>query len=203
MALAAWESLAKELEKRDKRLRPFIRDIGYPVLELETDAFRALAQSILAQQLATRAAEVIIERFRKLAPPFPRPSAVLSLTPRRLRTAGVSPQKMGYLKALAERWQDASWRRGWTHASDEAVVERLTEVKGIGVWTAHMFLIFSLGRPNVLPVGDYGVRKGMQKIFGLSELPLPGEMLQLVPHWEGAYSVGAWYLWQAQDRKLL
>lgn len=198
-----WGRLAEGLRERDERLRPFIDRIGPPVIHLEADPFRALARSILSQQLATGAARAIISRFAELSPPFPQPGEVNRMRTSTFRRVGVSAAKANYLKALAKQWADPVWRRGWNRLDDAALVERLTEVKGVGEWTAHMFLIFSLGRPDVLPVGDYGVRKGIQLVYGLSEPPHPKRLAELVPHWSGASSVAAWYLWRVLDQKLV
>ena len=86
---------------------------------------------------------------------------------------------------------------------DEAIIEKLIEVKGIGEWTAHMFLIFSLGRPDVLPTGDFGVRKGVQLLYGLKEMPHPKKMRDLLETWKGAASIGSWYMWRGLDSKLI
>lgn len=198
-----WRLLSEELRGRDGKLAPLIEQIGPPTVTLVKDPFRALVESILSQQLAPKAASAIIERFRSSAPPFPKAEDIRSFRLPKFRKAGVSAQKAGYLKALSEAWGDPAWRRGWGKLEDAQLVERLVQVKGIGEWTAHMFLIFSLGLPDVLPVGDYGVRRGVQLLYGLGELPKPKEMAAHVGHWKGASSVGSWYLWRAMDRKLL
>lgn len=198
-----WTELSKHLSRQDHRMRPLIRQIGPPAITLQSAPFRALVESILSQQLAPKASQSIIDRVTALSPPFPTPVALCSISSQRLRGAGVSSQKMSYLRSLCDQWSDRAWRRGWAQCSDEALIERLIKVKGIGEWTAHMFLIFSLGRPNVLPTGDYGVRRGVQLLFDLKEMPGPKQLPALVSHWTGAYSIGSWYLWQALDRKLL
>lgn len=198
-----WTHLAVQLAEKDRALKPIIERVGPPQFRVRKDHFRSLAEAILSQQLATRAAKTIIERFRGLAPPFPGPEEILSMRLAKLRSAGVSGQKASYLRALSAQWEDPAWRRGWARLTDEALTERLVQVKGIGEWTAHMFLIFSLGRPNVLPVGDFGVRKGVQILRKLPEMPGPRELPELVKQWEGAYSIGAWYMWRLLDQKLL
>lgn len=198
-----WSSLALELSKRDVKLAPFIEQIGPPHFELRSEPYEALARSILSQQLATAAARTIILRFCELSPPFPSPEFVLKCRTPTLRKVGVSGRKALYLKDLAHFWRNATWRSGWEKLSDEELTNRLVEVKGIGEWTAHMFLIFSLGRPDILPTLDYGVRRGIALIHNLPTLPHPKELPGLVPHWKGAYSVAAWYLWKALDKKLL
>lgn len=199
--LLPWRPFVSRLREADKRLAPIILQVGPPRLRLQDDPFRALVSSILSQQLAVKAAETIIGRFRALGPSDAK--SILRLKVEDMRKAGVSGQKASYLISLSERWQDRAWRRGWAELSNDELVARLTEVKGVGEWTAHMFLIFSLGRPDVLPTGDFGVRKGLQLLHGLPEMPHPKTLPELVPHWRGMASVGAWYLWRALDSKLL
>jgi len=199
--LKSWRPLVKKLSDADRRLAPIILEVGPPRIKLQADPFYSLVNSILSQQLATRAAATIIGRFRDLGPSDAK--GILKLKVEVMRTAGVSGQKASYLKSLAERWQDRKWRKGWAELSNEELIARLTEVKGIGEWTAHMFLIFSLGRPDVLPTGDFGVRKGLQLLYGLPEMPLPKALPELVPHWRGMASLGAWYMWRGLDTKLI
>ncbi len=201
--LKEWRLKANALKKCDPRLAPIIESVGTPKLTFESDAFRALAQSILSQQLAVKAAQTIIGRFTELDPPFPSHKYLRRCRVTSLRKAGVSGQKSRYLKSLAEYWEDKKWRAGWSELSDEALTQRLTLVKGIGTWTAQMFLIFSLGRTNVLPILDFGIRRGVHLLFQLRKFPDPKEIPPLVQHWDGAYSVASWYLWQGQDRKVL
>lgn len=200
---AEWKRLAELLHGRDEKLRPIIEAVGSPRPPLWPHPFRGLAEAILYQQLAPKAADTIAARFRALEPPFPRPESILAWRAARFRAVGVSRQKTRYLKSLSERWVDRAWRRGWERLDDGALVERLTEVDGIGEWTAHMFLIFGLGRPDVLATGDYGIRRALALLHGLSEIPGPREIAGLVPHWRGMASIGSWYLWQGLDRKLL
>lgn len=198
-----WIRLSQRLAREDRLLAPIIEAVGVPTLRLERHRFRALAESILSQQLATKAAAAIIGRFTALEKPFPRPERVLKLSPRQFQSCGVSGQKSVYLKELARAWQKDLAQLRWAALSDEAIIEHLVAVKGIGEWTAQMFLIFSLGRVDVLPTGDFGIRRGVQLLFRLSEMPHPRKMAELVPHWKGASSVASWYLWRALDRKIL
>lgn len=198
-----WTNLSLELRRRDPVLAPVIDAVGPPTLRVQKDPFRALVGSILSQQLATKAAAAISERFRQKAPPHPTAQDILKFRASTFRSAGVSGAKASYLKALAKAWTDPQWRRGWNRLTDDELVARLVEVKGVGEWTAHMFLIFSLGREDILPVGDFGVRKGVQLLYGLKEMPKPKEMIELLAHWKGAASVGSWYVWRALDRKLI
>ncbi len=201
--LMEWKRLAGELASRDKHLRPLIQKIGSPALEFQPNKFRALVESILSQQLAPKAADAIITRFRALSPPFPDPEEILRWRVTKVTSVGVSRAKASYLHSLSEAWSDKNWRSGWGNLTDEALVERLIQVKGIGQWTAHMFLIFSQGRPDILPVGDYGIQRALQILLAQKTLPKPKEIPGLVPHWKGASSVASWYLWRSLDLKLL
>lgn len=192
-----------ELAKRDKPLGKVITAVGPPTLKLRREPFEALARSILSQQLATRAAAAITGRFQLLGPPFPTSAKVLRLKEKQFRDAGVSHSKMIYLRELAKHWEKGLGEIRWARLEDLEIVEKLVAVKGIGEWTAHMFLIFSLGRPDVLPVGDFGVRRGVQLLYGMKEMPHPKRMGAMLETWKGASSIGAWYCWRGLDAKLI
>jgi DNA-3-methyladenine glycosylase II len=126
------------------------------------------------------------------------PARFLQATDEELRAAGLSRQKMGYLRDLSEKFGSGELSEDeFDDLDDEAVIERLTLVKGIGRWTAEMFLMFSLGRPDVLPVDDLGVRRGMEITYGLKELPGPEVMREIAEPWRPYRSVGTWYMWRA------
>lgn len=197
-----WSRLSQDLIRRDPALGRVIQKVGAPILRLDSNPYRSLSRSILSQQLATAAARSIIGKYTLLEKPFPKPESVIKWNLRKLRTAGVSAQKAGYLKALSQAWLDPAWRRGWNTLDDEALIERLVQVKGIVRWTAQMFLMFSLGRHNILPIDDFGIRKGVMQLRGLKEMPKPKEVASYVAHWEGAWSIGCWYLWRGLDQKL-
>lgn len=202
--LKVWRQGARALALKDPRLAPVIAAVGPPTIELIADPYEALVSSILSQQLSGASADAILKKFRALHPPFPGPEQVRRFRLARLRSAGLSRQKAEYLGSLTEHWKKFPKRKAdWDRFSDEEIRLLLTEVKGIGDWTAHMFLIFCLGRGNVLPIGDYGVQKGVQLLFGLPALPKPKQVAECVAHWQGHYSVGAWYLWRGLDRKLI
>ncbi|TSC86448.1 MAG: DNA-3-methyladenine glycosylase II [Parcubacteria group bacterium Gr01-1014_8] len=124
------------------------------------------------------------------------------MSPARLRSAGLSKQKVAYLKDLAKKFSDGTIRhRSLNKMRSDEIVAHLTQVKGIGVWTVHMFLIFSLNRPDVLPTGDLGVRKGFQILYQLDSLPTPEEMEQLAKPWREHASIASWYLWRVADEE--
>ena len=163
--------------------------------------FGALMESIVYQQLSGKAAATILERTRRLFLPkrFPTPQDILDAPDARLRSAGLSGNKTAALKDLARHTIDgtvpslARVRR----MPDEEIIERLTTVRGIGVWTVEMLLIFRLGRPDVLPVGDLGVRKGFSLAYGLERMPTPKELAAHAECWRPFRTVGSWYMWRA------
>ncbi|CAH8385069.1 unnamed protein product [Eruca vesicaria subsp. sativa] len=171
-----------------------------PVFESTTTPFLSLTRSILYQQLATKAAKCIYDRFVSLFPGGESavlPDSLLSFSAVDLRKIGVSGRKASYLHDLAGKYKSGVLSDDMIlEMSDEELIDRLTSVKGIGVWTVHMFMIFSLHRPDVLPVGDLGVRKGVKDLYGLKELPGPLQMEQLCEKWRPYRSVGSWYMWR-------
>eukprot|EP00262_Sarcandra_glabra_P008944 TRINITY_DN2289_c0_g2_i1.p1 TRINITY_DN2289_c0_g2~~TRINITY_DN2289_c0_g2_i1.p1 ORF type:complete len:362 (+),score=41.89 TRINITY_DN2289_c0_g2_i1:146-1231(+) len=166
--------------------------------------FHSLARSILYQQLAFKAAASIYSRFLSLCGGESNvvPEAVLSLTPHQLRQIGVSGRKATYLHDLASKYQGGILSdSAIVTMDDKSLFSMLTMVKGIGAWSVHMFMIFSLHRPDVLPVGDLGVRKGVQLLYGLDQLPRPSQMEQLCERWRPYRSVGSWYMWRLMEGK--
>jgi 3-methyladenine DNA glycosylase/8-oxoguanine DNA glycosylase len=165
--------------------------------------FSALLRSIVYQQLSGKAAATILGRVNRLFAPrrFPTPGELLEISPERLREAGLSAAKTAAVRDLAARTLDgtvpsmARIRR----MDDEEIIERLTVVRGIGRWTAEMLLIFRLGRPDVLPLGDLGVRKGFGKTFRTRTLPDPSAMQRRAERWRPYRSVASWYLWRALE----
>ncbi len=165
-------------------------------------AFHYLCRSIIYQQLAGAAAKTIHGRVRALAPGrgFPTPAQLLALPEEALRGAGLSRNKMLALVDLAERVESRTLRlRGLGRLPDEEVVERLTEVRGIGVWTAQMFLLFKLGRLDVMPATDLGVREGLRRLDELDERPTPKAVLERSKAWRPLRSVASWVLWRLTD----
>ena len=161
-----------------------------------TDPFQALVHAIVSQQLSTKAAATIAGRVDALLGGLPTPARVRAVSDEQLRAAGLSGQKVAYLRDLSRRLDDGSLRLDVLNdMSDEAVIEALTSVKGIGRWTAEMFLIFRLHRPDVLPVGDLGIVKAIKTVYGLRTLPTPEWMLRLGEAWRPYRSVASWYLW--------
>ena len=187
-----------ELLRKDPILGEIIDKVGDYSLKKRTQHFAVLVESIISQQLATNAAEAIFRRFRKIYPRFPTTAQILSTRKSKLRKAGLSGMKIDYLKDLARNIEEGRLdMKSLPKMSDDEVIEHLTQVKGIGRWTAEMFLIFSLGRQDVLPVHDLGLRKGVQMAFSLTELPKPKEVEKLGERWRPYRSIATWYLWKS------
>jgi DNA-3-methyladenine glycosylase II len=165
--------------------------------------FAGLVEAIVSQQLSSKAAATIFARVKALAPggALTDPRALLAVPEAALRGAGLSGSKASYVRDLAERLADGRLDLATLAAlGDEEVVEALCSVKGIGRWTAEMFLMFRLGRRDVLPVGDLGIQKGMMRLFALKKLPPPERMRRLARPWEPYRSVACWYLWRLTER---
>ncbi|MCY4112529.1 MAG: DNA-3-methyladenine glycosylase [Chloroflexi bacterium] len=193
----------RHLRRADAVLARLVDECGPYTPRSPGDPYEALIRSIMFQQLAGAAASAILGRLLALYGSderYPTPEELLATTDEQFRAAGVSRQKAGYLRDLAQHLQDGRLDLRTLAASDDAeVIERLTVVRGVGVWTAQMFLMFQLGRLDVLPVGDLGVRRGMQLAYGLDETPSPAEATAIGEPWSPYRSVGAWYMWRAAD----
>jgi 3-methyladenine DNA glycosylase/8-oxoguanine DNA glycosylase len=190
------------LARRDPVIRDLMRRFGPCGLgqAQHTDPFRALVHAIISQQLSTRAAATIEGRFRALYGGVPAPSQVMATPDEQLRAVGLSGQKVRYLRDLCQRVEDGSLPLATLGVmSDEEVVTVLTEVKGIGRWTAEMFLMFRLQRPDVLPVDDLGILKAVRRAYGLRKTPTPKRLLRLGESWRPYRSVACWYLWASLD----
>ena len=192
--------------RHDKHLGAFIKRHG-PIehrREHSMDAFQSLGEAIVYQQLSGKAAATILKRFVALFPKkkFPSPEDVLKIKVEKVRSAGLSGQKAAYLKDLAAKFKDGTINpKLFSKMSDAEIVEHVVAVKGIGEWTAQMFLMFTLARPDVLPTGDLGVQKGFQKLFGLKKKPSPKQMQKLAEGWTGHRTVACMYLWRLLDEK--
>ncbi|HEV8145136.1 MAG TPA: DNA-3-methyladenine glycosylase [Bryobacteraceae bacterium] len=189
------------LKKSDPVLASIIERVGSYKIEYREPVFQNLVRSIVYQQLNGKAALTIFNRLMAAAKSDPlTPDAILKLRPAKMRALGLSKQKLTYIRELARltRAGEVSFER-LPGMDDVAIVETLTKVKGVGVWTAHMFLIFALRRPDVLPTGDLGIRVAIKKAYGLAELPKPAEMEEIGRAWRPWSSVACWYLWRSLD----
>jgi 3-methyladenine DNA glycosylase/8-oxoguanine DNA glycosylase len=193
-----------ELSRADEAIAEIISSVGSCRLSMtwRSHYFRALVEAIIYQQLSGKAAGTILARFRALFPRhrFPTPEQVLAVPMRRLRSAGLSRQKISYIRDLAQRVHDGSFPlRRVAKMGDDEVIAHLTQVKGIGRWTSEMFLIFCLGRPDVLSTGDLGIRKAVQKAYGYKSLPAAATVEKHGLRWKPYRSIASWYLWASID----
>src|SRR4051812_22866424 len=199
--LTNWNAARAHLARVDPVMRQMIRDVGPCTLAPRRDYFVKLCQSIFTQQISTAVATVLFGRFRDQFPSRrPTPTAVLRFLKsdeQVIRLVGLSRQKRSYLEDLATKWIDGHIpSRRFASMEDEAIVQSLTQVKGVGRWTVEMFLIFCLNRPDVFPVDDLGVRKSAQLAYGLKELPGKQELTELGEKWRPWRTIATWYLWR-------
>lgn len=203
--------LTEMLTKADEHLAQacphmarLVREHGPCTLELRPEPFPMLVRSITAQQISGAAARSIMRRLEGTIKPAPiTPAAVADCGEESLRRAGYSARKASYLLGLAGEVLDGSLDFGalatWP---DDEIVERLIKLRGIGIWTAQMYLIFCLGRPDVLPYDDLGVRQALRNFHGLAELPRKSEAIELAAPWRPYASVASWYCWRSIDVKV-
>ncbi len=192
----------RHLKRVDPVMRGIIERVGRFEKRSLPPRFGMLTKSILHQQLAVAAAQTITGRFCALYGNgrFPKPEELRKTSPARLRSAGVSRQKAGYLKDLARKATDGTVKFSRLgRMTDEEVIENLTQVKGIGRWTAEMFLLFALGRPDVWAVGDLGLQLAVKEAYGLRKHPTEKRMVQVAEAWRPYRSLASWYLWRSRD----
>jgi DNA-3-methyladenine glycosylase II len=197
MVPAYWPEAKAHLARRDKVLRKLIRKFPDADIESRGDAFQALARSIVGQQISVKAAQSIWLRFVDAAGEM-KPASVVELPVEVMRGCGLSAAKTLYLKDLATHFDTGAVKpRRWARMDDEAIIEDLVRVKGVGRWTAEMFLMFHLMRPNVLPVDDLGLRRAMERAYNDGEPLTRDEMRELGGCWAPWSSVATWYLWRS------
>jgi DNA-3-methyladenine glycosylase II len=190
------------LKKSDPVLAAIIKRVGPCRMEFSEPEFHSLAEAIVYQQLNGKAAVTIFKRFAALAGEPLTPDGIAKLTDEQMRSVGLSKQKSSYLRDMAERTirGELNFAR-LAEMTDEEVIKHLTQVRGVGVWTAHMFLMFTLKRPNILPTGDFGVQMAIKKHYNKRKLPKPLQMEKIAKCWEPYRSIACWYLWRSLDVK--
>jgi DNA-3-methyladenine glycosylase II len=190
------------LKKSDPVLGAIIERVGPYCMEFGEPTFHSLAESILYQQLNGLAAATIFKRFTGLAGDPLTPEGILKLSDAEMRGVGLSRQKTAYLRDLAEKTKAGLLEfERMPEMTEEDVIAHLTQVKGIGVWTAHMFLMFTLRRPDILPTGDYGIQAAMKKHYKKRKWPKPAVMHKIAKSWAPYRSIACWYLWRSLDIK--
>jgi DNA-3-methyladenine glycosylase II len=193
----------KYLSKADPQLAGVIKTVGKYSIKIRTNAFQSLVESIIYQQLAGSAANIIYTRFiNHYNNVLPKPMQIISTSDIELKSKiGLSSNKVQYLKDLSTKVEQGKINLELLSTmSDEEVIAELTLVKGIGRWTSEMFLIFCLGRPDILPVTNLGIRKAVLKLYSLPELPKPAELLAISQPWRPHRTVASWYLWKSLSK---
>lgn len=197
-----WDDACKHLSRRDRVLRKLIAEHGEARLQSRGDAFTTLARSIVGQQISVKAAQSVWERLTGLLDSGHtlKPEDVLARKPDVLRGAGLSARKVEYLQDLSRHFQEGSVHvRKWAQMDDEDIIAELVAIRGIGRWTAEMFLIFHLMRPDVLPLDDLGLLKGISVSYFSGEPVSRAEAREIAEAWSPFRSVGTWYLWRSLD----
>jgi DNA-3-methyladenine glycosylase II len=201
-----WEEACRHLKRRDRVLKRLIPQFGDARLQSRGDAFTTLARSVVGQQISVKAAQAVWDRFHALAAADAttgtrlQPEAVLHLTQPSLREAGLSARKCEYLQDLARHFVDGRVHVAqWQQMDDEAIVNELVAIRGIGRWTAEMFLMFHLLRPDILPLDDLGLLKGISVNYFSGEPVTRAEARDVAEAWAPYRSVATWYLWRSLD----
>jgi len=194
----------RHLSKSDPVLKRVIRAVGPCLLQPQARSpFESLVRAVAHQQLHGKAAESILRRFIELFPgrKFPKPAELWAVSDDAIRAAGFSRSKIAAIRDIGEKTLSGvvPGPRAIRNLSDDEIIERLTTVRGVGRWTVEMLLIFQLGRPDVLPADDFGVRNGFRRAYGLPEMPKPKELLQHGDRWRPFRTTASWYLWRAAD----
>jgi len=196
---------AEHLASVDPILGKVIQGGAFPTFVPHTKYYQELVESIISQQLSVKAAASILKRFNELfAADFPSPEDILMQDIETYRGVGLSRQKASYIRDLAEKVLDGSVKFDHLDSlTNQEVIDELVQIKGVGVWTVHMFLMFCMGRLDVLPTGDLGIRNGIQKLYGLKERPGDAEIEKLAKKhkWHPYESIASWYVWHSLDNK--
>jgi DNA-3-methyladenine glycosylase II len=194
---------AEYLAAHDDKLAPIIASAGLCTIRPHRQYYQELVESIIGQQLSVKAAASIRTRFLELfGGTFPTPETIVRKKPEELRAIGFSWAKAAYILDLAQHMIDGRLQfDSFDSQSNQAIITELTDVKGIGEWTAHMFLMFCMGRLDVLPTGDLGIRNGVRTLYCLDAVPSPQQVIEVAEshHWHPYESVASWYIWQSLD----
>jgi DNA-3-methyladenine glycosylase II len=199
----SYDQALDHLRSADPVLAAIIQRVGPYAMQYHEPTFRALVRSIVFQQLHGKAARTIFDRLVQKAGGEITPDSILKLRPTQMRAVGLSKQKLTYIRDLARKTRDGAVEfKRFPQMPDEEIIAELTQVKGIGQWTAHMFLMFALRRPNILPTGDYGVRAAMRKAYGMKVMPKPRTIERMAKGWHPYCSIASWYMWRSLDVQL-
>lgn len=195
------EQAASHLEANDPILAEVIREYPRPTFTPHDNYYQELVESIISQQLSVKAAATILKRFKALfTSDFPNPAEILDEDIETFRSVGLSRQKAGYIRDLAEKVLDGTVTFSHLDSlTNQEVIDELIQIKGVGVWTVHMFLMFCMGRLDVFPTGDLGIRNGIQKLYNYPDKPTPEDMESIAKkyNWQPYQTIASWYIWQS------
>jgi DNA-3-methyladenine glycosylase II len=196
---AYWAEACRHLMKRDRVLKKLIPQFPDAALQSKGDAFTTLTRSVIGQQISVKSAQAVWQRFIKLLPVVS-PTGLLALAPEAMKAAGLSARKIDYLNDLARHFESGQLHvDAWRDMDDEAIIQELLAIRGIGRWTAEMFLIFYLLRPNVLPLDDAGLIRGISEGYFSGEPVSRSEAREVAAAWSPYCSVATWYIWRSLD----
>lgn len=197
------EAGAAQLKSADPILGAVIQNAPLPTFLPHTNYYQSLVESIISQQLSVKAADAILTRFKGLfSDDFPSPDKILTKDIETYRTVGLSRQKAAYVRDLAQKVIDGTVVFNHLDGlSNDDVIAELTQIKGVGTWTVHMFLIFCMGRFDILPTGDLGIKNGIQKLYSFDVKPTELEMETIAKNWHPYESLASWYVWHSLDNK--
>ena len=193
-----WEKGKKELKKIDKNIKKIIELYEFPSLTTRENMFFTLIRSIVGQQISVRAADTVWDKIVNEAKEI-RPEIIYSMDENTMRDCGLSKRKVEYMKAVSEKWLNGYDKINWHELSDEAVTEKLVEIRGIGKWTAEMILIFTLMRPDIFPIGDIGAIRALEKIYNKGQKMKKEQIEEIVKKWKPWRTIATWYLWRSID----
>lgn len=193
-----WERGKKELKKIDINIKKIIELYEFPSLTTKENMFFTLIRSIVGQQISVRAADTVWDKIVNEAKEI-RPEIIYSMDENTMRDCGLSKRKVEYMKAVSEKWLNGYDKINWHELSDEAVTEKLVEIRGIGKWTAEMILIFTLMRPDIFPMGDIGAIRALEKIYNKGQKMNKEQIEEIVKKWKPWRTIATWYLWRSID----
>ena len=193
-----WEEGKKNLMEVDFKIREIIDNYEFPSLTTRDDIFFTLIRSIVGQQISVKAADTVWEKLLNKAVEI-RPEIIFEMDKENMRSCGLSERKVEYMKSASEKWINGYGEIDWDNLSDEMIINKLIQIRGIGTWTAEMILIFTLMRPDVFPMGDIGAIRALEKIYNDGDRMSKKEIEKVVITWKPWRTIATWYLWRSID----
>lgn len=193
-----WEEGKRDLREVDFKIREIIDNYEFPSLTTRDDIFFTLIRSIVGQQISVKAADTVWEKLLNKAVEI-KPEIIFEMDKENMRSCGLSERKVEYMKSASEKWINGYGEIEWDNLSDEIIINKLIQIRGIGTWTAEMILIFTLMRPDVFPMGDIGAIRALEKIYNDGDRMSKKEIEKVVITWKPWRTIATWYLWRSID----